>query len=185
MPTSWPKDDATLSSHGLLRFMTLPSQQPHTGIDSSAWSTHQLSTKEILVFCFLAWRGVPGVTTTPFSSTASCLEAFFGSVSQKRTLSSFHLYCLPCSSTFYHNTRTLCGSVKHTFRDEHDGSISFSSPNQRLTNEGLRREWVLCFEGLGALCLVGNVFSSSAFIYPLQLLEKLSLARSLMLGELF
>jgi len=66
MPTSWPKDDATLSSHGLLRFMTLPSQQPHTGIDSSAWSTHQLSTKEIFVFCFLAWRGVPGAKTTPF-----------------------------------------------------------------------------------------------------------------------
>jgi hypothetical protein len=104
MPTSWPKDDVTLSSHGLLRFMTLPSQQPHTRTDSSAWSTHQLSTKEIFVFCFLAWRGVPGVNTTPFSSIASCLGAFFGPVSQKRTLSLFIFIVFPVLSLFFFTT---------------------------------------------------------------------------------
>jgi hypothetical protein len=66
MPISWPKVDVSLSPHCLLRFMTLPSQQSHTRTDNSAWSTHPLSTKEIFVFCFLAWRGVPGAKTTPF-----------------------------------------------------------------------------------------------------------------------
>ena len=176
MPTSWPKDDATLSSHCLLRFTTLPSQQSHPRTDRSTWSTHQFPQKRFLFTAFLHGEVFPALPTTPFSSIASCLGAFLrAGFSQKRSLSSFHLSCLPCSFTFSITTLEHRVALSSTLPEtEHDSSISLlSKPNQRLTNEGLKaRVGCVPFEGMGALCLVGNVFSSSSFIYPLQLFRE-------------
>src|SRR4051812_39653913 len=60
--------------------------------------------------------------------------------------SSFLSFCYFHPS--FHNTRTQCDLIKHTYRDENDGSISYS-PNQRLTNEGqgasgFTEGWELC-----------------------------------------
>ena len=48
------------------------------------------------------------------------------------------------------------------------------SPNQRLTNDGVRGASgsIFDFDGVGAVCLVGNVVSSSSFIYPWQLFRE-------------
>ena len=54
------------------------------------------STKEIFVFCFLAWRGVPGVTHNTFFFDSLMLGGFSsGRFLRKELFSSFHLSCLP------------------------------------------------------------------------------------------
>ena len=110
MPTSWPKDDATLSSYCLLCFTTLPSLQSHIRTDSSTRSTNPLPQKRFLFSAFLHGEVFPALPTTPFSSIASCLGAFlWAGFSRKELFSSFHLSCLPCSLTLpITNTRTQC-----------------------------------------------------------------------------
>ena len=98
MPTSCPKDDATLSS--------LPVALHDVTQPAVAYKNRQLdlvdppnSAKGIFVFCFLAWRGVPGVTHNTFSSIASCLGAFLRvGFSEKN---SFFLFSSFLSSLFF------------------------------------------------------------------------------------
>lgn len=158
MPISWPKDDATFSSFCLLRFTTLPSQQlqMRRQLDLVDQPT---STKEIFVFCFLAWRGVPGVTHNTFFFDSLLFGGFFpGRFLRKEFFSSFHLYCLPSSLTrSITNTRPQCSfDQAHLSRLEHDGSVSSFSPNQRLTNDGVRGASgsIFYYDGVGS-CVLG------------------------------